>query len=141
MSNALSSSAQKSNKLGLFNLSSDVDISMTSQQLDIPAAAQSGLSVPIVAIPSQNDENSARCDDAVTAGNTRLASVIDPLLLSKYLRFRVTQAYQTNMKIRGQTFNFRLGMCLLSNPGTTSLVSISRTHTTTNAHGVSSSSS
>jgi hypothetical protein len=45
---------------------------------------------------------------------------------SKYLRFRETQTYQAKMIISGRTFNFRLGMGIVSNPRTTTLASISR---------------
>jgi hypothetical protein len=59
---------------------------------------------------------------------------------SKYLRFRETQAYHAKMIISGWTFNFRLGMGIVSNPRTTTLASISRA-SVTDANVVSSSSS
>ncbi len=134
MSNALPPSTQESDELDLSNLLGDMggdfDIFMTTRQLDIPATAQNSLEVPIAAIRSQRDEDSARCDDFTTVydgcnqsasgtTNPTAASVVDPLLLSKYLGFRATHTYWTNMITSGRICDSRLGMRLASNPRTT----------------------
>jgi len=152
MSDTLSPSAWESNDLDFSNLFGDVgedfDMFMAAQHLDIPSTTQNCLEVPIA---TKKDEDSARCDDVTTvydgcnqnisgATNPTVASVIDPLLLSKYIRFRATQMYQAKMIISGRTFNCRLGMAIVSNTRTTTLASISRAHTT-DANVVSSSSS
>jgi hypothetical protein len=106
MSNSLSPSTQKSDELDFSNLLGDIgedfDILMASQQLGMPTTAQNNLAVPIAVIPNQNDEDYAGSDKYTTvydgcnqnASGTRnptVASVVDPLLLSKYLGFMAIQ--------------------------------------------------
>lgn len=95
MNNALPPSTQGSDELDFSNLLEDFDNFMPSQVLDIPATAQNSLADPIAAIPNQKDGDSTGCDDSITvydgcdqnaseSRNPIVASVIDPLLLSKY---------------------------------------------------------
>lgn len=100
MSSALPpSSTQESDELYFRNLLGDMrgdfDIVMASQQLDIPATAQNSLEVPMAVVQNPRDGDSTRCDDFTTlydgcnqsvseTSNHILASVVDPLLLSKH---------------------------------------------------------
>jgi len=73
---------------------------MTNQQPDMPATAPDSLAIAMEAVPNEKDEWPARRDDFTTVyneynqnasgtTNPTIASVIDPLLLSKFLHLEL----------------------------------------------------